>query len=154
MNKPHLLFHLGERNKVAVNYGFGFWHNKPKGKGQSNFSPLRMYYENTKNGLYVDMLNHDGDGHIHESIQDRTYGVEADIKYQMLDDGWEEHIHMIRSEKAKNSTASSYWLKFMTVENTDHNLIKVFDSATKTPKYLVLTEKEEKEATVRIDTMG
>lgn len=25
MNKPHLLFHVGERSKVAVNYGFGYW---------------------------------------------------------------------------------------------------------------------------------
>ena len=27
MNKAHLLFHLGERSKVAVNYGFGYWQN-------------------------------------------------------------------------------------------------------------------------------
>ena len=27
MNKPHLLFHLGERRSVAVNYGMGYWLN-------------------------------------------------------------------------------------------------------------------------------
>ena len=29
MNKPHLLFHLGERRPVSVNYGMGYWLNNP-----------------------------------------------------------------------------------------------------------------------------
>lgn len=96
MNKPHLLFHLGDRKKVASNFGFSYWQNTPNKKNQNNFSKLRLYYENTKNGLYVDMRSHDSDGHIHEHIDDRTYGVQTDIRYQMLSDGWEEHVHMRR----------------------------------------------------------
>jgi len=30
MNKPHLLFHLGDRHPVSVNYGFGYWMNGPR----------------------------------------------------------------------------------------------------------------------------
>jgi hypothetical protein len=30
MNKPHLLFHLGDRHPVSVNYGFGYWLTNPE----------------------------------------------------------------------------------------------------------------------------
>jgi hypothetical protein len=30
MNKPHLLFHLGDRHPVSVNYGFGYWLANPE----------------------------------------------------------------------------------------------------------------------------
>lgn len=30
MNKPHLLFHLGERHSVSVNYGMGYWLSNPQ----------------------------------------------------------------------------------------------------------------------------
>jgi hypothetical protein len=65
MNKPHLLFHLGERSKVAVNYGFAYWQNLDQVKDKSHFSKLRLFYENKKQGLYVNMVSHDGDNHIH-----------------------------------------------------------------------------------------
>ena len=68
MNKPHLLFQLGQRKRVTTSFGFGYWqHNKngTRKSKQSNFSSLRLTYENKKNGLYVDMLSHDGDSHIH-----------------------------------------------------------------------------------------
>lgn len=45
MNKPHLLFHLGERNKVSVNYGFGYWQNRgTSDRGKSNFTNTRLKY--------------------------------------------------------------------------------------------------------------
>jgi len=45
MNKPHLLFHVGERSKVAVNYGFGYWQNRgTNDKGKSNFTNTRLRY--------------------------------------------------------------------------------------------------------------
>ena len=65
MNKPHLLFHLGERNKVSTNFGFGYWQNRaPANKTRGDFTKTRLYYENTKNGLYVNMLSHDGSSHV------------------------------------------------------------------------------------------
>lgn len=30
MNKPHLLFHLGERHSVSVNYGMSYWLSNPQ----------------------------------------------------------------------------------------------------------------------------
>jgi len=30
MNKPHLLFHLGERKAISTNYGTGYWLNNLK----------------------------------------------------------------------------------------------------------------------------
>jgi len=29
MNKPHTLFHLGDRHPVSVNYGIGYWLDNP-----------------------------------------------------------------------------------------------------------------------------
>lgn len=121
MNKPHLLFHLGERTKVAVNHGFAYW-AALQGSKKNNFSNMRLQYENKKNGLYVNMLSHDGDSHIHEEITDSSLGVVSHIKYQMLEDGWEEHIDMSKSKGEKNTT-SGYWLTYFSVENTDHNLV-------------------------------
>lgn len=138
MNKPHLLFQLGERSKVAVNHGFAYWQNLDKAKDKSNFSKLRLFYENKKQGLYVNMVSHDGDSHVHEIIQDYTYGVETNIRYQMLSDGWEQDIQMLRSENRQINSSSSYWLTYITVENTDHSLIPQLD-LTKTPIYLKLT---------------
>jgi hypothetical protein len=60
MNKPHLLFHLGTRDPISVNYGFGYWLNNPKNNNSSYFTRERLWYENTKNGLYVNMVCHDG----------------------------------------------------------------------------------------------
>jgi len=34
------------------------------------------------------MINHDGNKHIHEKIEDRTYGVESNIRYQFLENNW------------------------------------------------------------------
>lgn len=56
MNKPHLLFHLGDRHHVSVNYGISYWLNHPR----KQFEPTRLWYETTKEGLYIDVLAHDG----------------------------------------------------------------------------------------------
>lgn len=42
MNKPHLLFHLGERSKVAVNHGFAYWQNQKA--NSTHFTKLRLFY--------------------------------------------------------------------------------------------------------------
>lgn len=68
MNKPHLLFHLGERRSVAVNYGMGYWLNNHQSESKQYFTKTRLWYENTNNGLYVNMVSHDGDTHIHQKI--------------------------------------------------------------------------------------
>lgn len=75
MNKPHLLFHLGERSPVSVNYGFGYWLNNPQSDNKQHFTSSRLWYENTNQGLYVNMLSHDGEGHIHEKIEDKTFDL-------------------------------------------------------------------------------
>lgn len=150
MNKPHLLFHLGERNKISVNHGFAYWQNLKDSKDKNNFSKLRLYYENKKQGLYVNMVSHDGDTHVHEIIQDDTYGVDTNIRYQMLKDGWEQDIQMERKEKREINSSSTYWLTFITVENTDHSLIPQLE-VTKTPIYLKLTQRTERSATISIE---
>jgi hypothetical protein len=60
------------------------------------------------------MLSHDGDSHIHEQIQDTSLGVETQIRYQMLSDGWEEQIDMVRG-KGEENTTSGYWLTYISV---------------------------------------
>lgn len=65
MNKPHLLFHLGERKSLSVNYGLGYWMNNPSSDNKKYFTEARLWYENTNNDLYVNMISHDGDSHIH-----------------------------------------------------------------------------------------
>lgn len=59
------------------------------------------------------MLSHDGDGHIHEVIQDETQEMVTDIKYQMMDDGWQENIQMKRN--ADSGSSSTYWMTYMMV---------------------------------------
>lgn len=44
------------------------------------------------------MLSHDGDKHIHEKIEDKTFDVETNIKYQLLEDGWEQKLDFDRVE--------------------------------------------------------
>lgn len=51
MNKPHFLFHLGDRRPISTNIGWGYW---------SGSQPLRLKYENTDNNIYADMVIHDG----------------------------------------------------------------------------------------------
>ena len=51
MNKPHHLFHLGDRRSVSLNLGWGYW----VGDG-----PNRFTYQNTKDGIYASMDTHDG----------------------------------------------------------------------------------------------
>lgn len=60
MNKPHLLFHLGERQTISTNYGTGYWLNNHKANKKKYFTKTRLWYENTDNGLYVNMVSHDG----------------------------------------------------------------------------------------------
>jgi hypothetical protein len=52
MNKPHYLFHLGDREPLSINMGWGYW---------SDNNTLRMKYANTKDNLYVSMNIHDGE---------------------------------------------------------------------------------------------
>lgn len=63
MNKPHLMFQVGERKKVGTNYGWAYWENHKSSK--AHFGSMRLFYENSKNGLYINMLSHDGDSHLH-----------------------------------------------------------------------------------------
>ena len=51
MNKPHHLFHLGNRSPVSLNIGWGYW---------AHASPLRIKYQNKKDGLYAKMDVHNG----------------------------------------------------------------------------------------------
>lgn len=51
MNKPHLLFHLGDRRAVSTNIGWGYW----VGNGSN-----RLTYQNTDSGIYASMDIHDG----------------------------------------------------------------------------------------------
>ena len=74
---------------------------------------MRLSYENSKNGLYVNMLSHDGDSHLHEKIEDTRQEMVSEVRYQMLKDGWEYQVKMKREEGA-NST-SSYWMNYMTI---------------------------------------
>ena len=61
------------------------------------------------------------------------------IKYQMLDDGWEKHISMQR--KQIKSGESTYWMSYATVENTDHTLVKELDSVGKSPIHLKVKDQ-------------
>lgn len=51
MNKPHLLFHLGDRMPVSKNIGWGYW---------TNAETLRLKYANTDQNIYAHMTIHDG----------------------------------------------------------------------------------------------
>ena len=44
MNKPHLLFHLGERKTISTNYGTGYWLNNHKSVNQQYFTKSRLWY--------------------------------------------------------------------------------------------------------------
>ncbi len=44
MNKPHLLFHLGERKSLSVNYGLGYWMNNPSSESKKYFTEARLWY--------------------------------------------------------------------------------------------------------------
>ena len=100
------------------------------------------------------MLSHDGDSHIHQKIEDRAFKVEASVKYQMLKKGWQQQIQIARSEESKNKSKSAYWMNYMTVQNTDHNLIKVFDSTSKTPKFYQIREKSKNRVELTVDSIG
>lgn len=50
MNKPHLLFHLGDRSPISLNIGWGYW---------SADGTFRLHYKNTNDKLYVKMNAHD-----------------------------------------------------------------------------------------------
>lgn len=50
-------------------------------------------YENTNNGLYVNMVSHDGDEHIHQIIEDKTYNQVTNVRYQLLEDGWQQKLN-------------------------------------------------------------
>jgi hypothetical protein len=51
MNKPHYLFHLGDRRPLSLNLGWGYW---------SDNNTMRLKYANTKDSLYASMAIHDG----------------------------------------------------------------------------------------------
>ncbi len=125
MNKPHLLFHLGERYSVAVNYGMSYWLNNAQAQNKQYFTKSRLRYENTNDGLYVNMISHDGDTHIHQKIEDKTFNIETNVKYQLFDDGWESKIafQKVWSKDNKYINHSVYWATYMTVENNDPKLI-------------------------------
>ena len=42
MNKPHLMFQVGERKKIATNFGWSYWENHVSGK--THFGPMRLSY--------------------------------------------------------------------------------------------------------------
>lgn len=81
------------------------------------------------------MISHDGDKHIHERIEDRTYNVETNVQYQLLEDGWEQKITMQKVEAEDNRFVNhtGYWATFMAVENNDPRLIdhKEYSTAVK-----------------------
>jgi hypothetical protein len=57
---------------------------------------------------------------------------------------------MSRNDKGEKESDSSYWMTYMTIENTDHNLIPHFDSASKTPIYYKPTDLTDSQVTIRI----
>ena len=96
LNKPHLLFHLGERRPVAVNYGTGYWLSDASSPTREYFSPTRLWYDTTRNGLQVRMLSHDGDSHAHQTINDSTHYTQTEAMYQVGPEGWAERISIRR----------------------------------------------------------
>lgn len=56
MNKPHMLFHLGDRKAISLNIGWGYW----AGSG-----PNRLKFKNTNEGIYATMQAHDGKTFFH-----------------------------------------------------------------------------------------
>lgn len=71
------------------------------------------------------MVSHDGDKHIHEKIEDQTFDVETEIKYQLGETTWEEGIEMkqVNALTGRYRNHSVYWAAYMTVENNDPKLI-------------------------------
>lgn len=63
MNKPHLLFHLGQRTPLSLNIGWGYWTQDEK---------IRYLYENTNNNLYVNMKEHNGETIFEQDITDSS----------------------------------------------------------------------------------
>lgn len=151
MNKPHLLFHLGERRSVSVNYGLGYWLNYPQAENKQYFTRSRLWYETTSNGLYVNMVSHDGDEHIHEKIEDRSFDVETEVKYQLLGEGWEQKVEMrqVQGEGSRFRNHSVYWMTYMTVENNDPRLIDHKEYSTSV--HFAVSRQEKKAIEVTID---
>lgn len=75
-NKPHMLFHVGDRSSISLNLGWGYW------TMDENF---RMEYQNTKNDLYAQMKAHNGENMFEEEIDDRSAHLSSNIKYQLFD---------------------------------------------------------------------
>lgn len=74
MNKPHYLFHLGDRRPVSSNVGWGYW---------ADDQPTRLRYLNTKDNLYAHMVVHDGETFFQEDIEDSKPGIKSQIRYQL-----------------------------------------------------------------------
>ena len=46
MNKPHHLFHIGDRKSISNNIGWGYWVDS---------HPPRLKYQNKNDGVYANM---------------------------------------------------------------------------------------------------
>jgi hypothetical protein len=97
------------------------------------------------------MISHDGDAHIHEKIEDRTFDVETEVKYQLLEEGWEQKLEMrqVQAESSRFRNHSAYWMTYMTVENNDPKLIDHKEYST-TVTFSV-SRQEKKTVEVSID---
>ena len=58
-NKPHMLFHVGERSKDALSMGWGYYLDNG-----TSLSEARLKYKTTKDGIYCNVLEHNGETHI------------------------------------------------------------------------------------------
>lgn len=72
MNKPHHLFHLGDRAPISLNLGWGYW---------AADSPNRFAYLTTDDGIYASMDVHDGSSLFSQTVEDRSYHITSNIKY-------------------------------------------------------------------------
>lgn len=120
MNKPHLIFHLGTRYPFSVNYGNGYWLKQivdDKGQYKQFFSYPRFKYDNTKDGLYIDMIVHNGDSLARQTLSDTKSGVQGDFSYQLLDEPrqWQHQINLRLSKSNNTFGKSLYWFNYMSV---------------------------------------
>lgn len=97
-NKPHMLFQIGERNKESVSFGWGYYADSGY-----NHSDMRLKYENTDNGMYCNVLEHDGETHIKQETFDTRHNFDSLIKYQLLGkNSWEAEISMNHSSNGES----------------------------------------------------
>jgi hypothetical protein len=109
MNKPHYLFHLGDRSQVSTNFGWGYW---------ADGHPLRIKYANTKDNMYAAMTIHDGETMFEEVVNDTRPKINTRIRYQLRENYWEAEIEMENKEAEE-----VVWFTYASVENNDYRKV-------------------------------